>query len=248
MVYLRSIVFYLGMTVITLIHNLFIPFLFVLPLNHFQRYGYLVLWSRLVMAWLRLCCGLSYRVIGGEHIPAGPAIILAKHQSAWETIALQQIFPPQTWVLKRELFYIPFFGWALRATKPVAINRGSTKEALRQVLEQGKQRLDEGLWMVIFPEGTRTLPGARGRYAIGGALLAERSGYPVVPVAHNAGEFWKASGFLKYPGVITVAIGPAIDSRQLKAAEINRQSEEWIESTMIQITTLNSTSGNSPAS
>lgn len=248
MVYLRSILFYLGMTVITLIHNLFIPFLFLLPLNHFQRYAYLVRWSRIIMAWLKISCGLTYRVIGKENIPQGPAIILAKHQSAWETIALQQVFPPQTWVLKRELLHIPFFGWSLRATKPVAINRGSTKEALRQVLEQGKQRLDEGLWMVIFPEGTRTLPGMRGRYAIGGAMLAERSGYPVVPVAHNAGEFWKAKGFLKYPGEITVVIGPVIDSTQYKAGEINRQVEEWIENTMSQITTLNADSGNSPSS
>ncbi|HEY0722324.1 MAG TPA: lysophospholipid acyltransferase family protein [Gammaproteobacteria bacterium] len=238
MVYLRSVLFYLGMTVITLLHNALIPFTYLVPISHHQRYAYLVLWSRVVMVWLRLCCGLTYRVIGTENIPAGPAIILAKHQSAWETIALQQIFPPQTWVLKRELFYIPFFGWALRATKPVAINRGSTKEALRQVLQQGKQRLDEGLWMVIFPEGTRTLPGTRGRYAVGGALLAERSRYPVVPVAHNAGEFWKASGFLKYPGEITVVIGPVIDSTQFKAGEINHQVEQWIEATMDRITTL----------
>jgi len=238
MVYLRSILFYLGMVVITLLHNLFIPFLFLLPLSHFQRYAYLVQWSRIIMAWLRLSCGLTYRVIGRENIPQGPAIILAKHQSAWETIALQQVFPPQTWVLKRELLNIPFFGWSLRATKPVAIDRGSTKEALRQVLEQGRQRLQEGLWMVIFPEGTRTLPGARGRYAIGGAMLAERSGYPVVPVAHNAGEFWKAKGFLKYPGEITVVIGTVIDSTQFKAGEINRQVEEWIETTMSNITTL----------
>lgn len=248
MVYLRSILFYLGMTVITLIHNLFIPFLFVLPLNHFQRYAYLVQWSRIIIGWLKISCGLTYRVIGRENIPKGPAIILAKHQSAWETIALQQLFPPQTWVLKRELLHIPFFGWSLRATKPVAINRGSTKEALRQVLEQGKQRLDEGLWLVIFPEGTRTLPGQRRRYAIGGAMLAERSGYPVVPVAHNAGEFWKARGFLKYPGEITVVVGPVIDSTQHKAGEINRLTEEWIESAMAQITTLQPDAGNSARS
>jgi len=244
MVYLRSVLFYLGMMVITLVHNLFIPFLYLLPLNHFQRYAYLVQWSRLVMIWLRVSCGLSYRVIGKENIPDGPAIILAKHQSAWETIALQQVFPPQTWVLKRELLNIPVFGWSLRTTKPVAINRGSAKEALRQVLEQGTARLKEGLWLVIFPEGTRTLPGVRGRYAIGGAMLAERSGYPVVPVAHNAGEFWKANGFLKYPGVITVVIGPVIDPTNHKASDINRQVEEWIENTMTQITTLKVNAGN----
>lgn len=244
MVYLRSVLFYLGMLVITLVHNAVIPFLYLLPLSHFQRYAYLVQWSRLVMIWLKISCGLSYRVIGKENIPKGPAIILAKHQSAWETISLQQIFPPQTWVLKRELLNIPVFGWALRTTKPVAINRGSTKEALKQVLEQGKQRLNEGLWMVIFPEGTRTLPGVRGRYAIGGSMLAERSGYPVVPVAHNAGEFWKAKGFLKYPGEITVVIGPVIETANRKAGEINRQVEEWIENTMTQITTLKPDSGN----
>lgn len=248
MVYIRSVVFYFGMAVITLLHNLVIPFLYLFPLSHTTRYAYLVQWSRIICGWLKLSCGLGYRVIGREHIPAGPAIILAKHQSAWETIALQQVFPPQTWVLKRELLNIPFFGWSLRATKPVAINRGSTKEALRQVLEQGRQRLDEGLWLVIFPEGTRTLPGQRGRYAIGGAMLAERSGYPVVPVAHNAGEFWKANGFLKYPGEITVVVGPVIDSRQFKAGEINRQAEQWIEATMAQITTVKDDPANSAAS
>jgi 1-acyl-sn-glycerol-3-phosphate acyltransferase len=248
MVYLRSVIFYLGMVVITILHNIPIPFLYLIPLAHTTRYAYLVQWSRLIIAWLRISCGLSYRVIGRENIPPGPAIILAKHQSAWETIALQQIFPPQTWVLKRELLNIPIFGWSLRATKPVAINRGSTKEALRQVLEEGKQRLDEGLWMVIFPEGTRTLPGKRGRYAIGGAMLAERSGYPVVPVAHNAGEFWKAKGFLKYPGVITVVIGPVIDSTQFKAGQINQQVESWIEQTMDSITSLNDETGNSSTS
>lgn len=237
MVYLRSLLFYLGMLVITVAHNIVIPFLYLVPLSHMTRYAYLVQWSRLICLWLKVSCGLTYRVIGRENIPPGPAIILAKHQSAWETIALQQVFPPQTWVLKKELLHIPVFGWALRATKPVAINRGSTKAALRQVLEQGKQRLDEGLWMVIFPEGTRTLPGQRGRYAIGGAMLAERSGYPVVPVAHNAGEFWKASGFLKYPGEITVVIGPTIDSNQFKAGEINQKVESWIEQTMDTITT-----------
>lgn len=238
MVYLRSVLFYLGMLIVTPIHNVFIPFLYLFPLTHFQRYAYLVQWSRFVMIWLKVSCGLSYRVIGKENIPKGPAVILAKHQSAWETIALQQVFPPQTWVLKRELLNIPVFGWALRTTRPVAINRGSTKEALRQVLEQGQQRLKEGLWMVVFPEGTRTLPGVRGRYAIGGAMLAERSGCPIVPVAHNAGEFWKAKGFLKYPGVITVVIGPVIETTGRKASDINRQVEEWIETTMTQITTL----------
>lgn len=248
MVYLRSAIFYLGMAVITILHNSLIPFLYLFPLKHKTRYSYLVKWSWLICHWLRISCGLSYRVIGRENIPVGPAVILAKHQSAWETIAFQQIFPPQTWVLKRELLMIPVFGWALRTTKPVAINRTSTKEALRQVLSEGKSRLDEGLWMVIFPEGTRTLPGQHGRYAIGGAMLAERSGYPVVPVAHNAGEFWKASGFLKYPGVITVVIGKVIDSHQFKAGEINRQAEEWIEQTMSDITTIPPNESNLSAS
>lgn len=177
-----------------------------------------------------MTCNLRYEVIGKENIPQTNSIILAKHQSAWETIAMQLIFPTQTWVLKRELLFLPFFGWGLAMTEPVAINRASGKKALRQVIKQGTDRLKRGLWLVIFPEGTRTAFGSKGKYAIGGALLAEKSGFPVVPVAHNAGKYWPKDSFIKYPGTITLSIAPMIDSSQLKAKAINQLAEDWIES------------------
>lgn len=155
--------------------------------------------------------------------------MLCKHQSAWETIALQKIFPPQVWVIKRELLWLPFFGWGLAMTSTVAIKRSEGREAIKQLLRQGKERLALGFCVVIFPEGTRIPFGQRGRYKIGGALLAVSSGAPVVPVAHNAGRLWGRNSFLKYPGVITMSIGPAIDPSGLKAEEINRQVEKWIE-------------------
>lgn len=141
----------------------------------------------------------------------------------------------QTWVLKRELMWIPLFGWALTLMKPIAINRGAGRKAVEQVVEQGRERLHEGIWVVIFPEGTRTAPGQRRRYGLGGAVLAEASGYPVVPVAHNAGHFWPRRKAIKQPGTVRVVIGPAIDPRGLTAAEINRRAEAWIESTVARL-------------
>lgn len=196
------------------------------------RYRLISRWARWQMFSLKHICGLDYRVDGLERLPAGAAVILAKHQSAWETIAFQQIFPPQTWVLKRELMWIPLFGWALALLRPIAIDRSAGRVAIEQVIEQGRERLQSGIWVVVFPEGTRMAPGTRRRYGIGGAALAAESGYPVVPVAHNAGSFWPRRGFLKRPGTIRVVIGPVIDSHGRNAEEIRRQAEEWIENTM----------------
>jgi len=192
-------------------------------------------WARMQMFLLKHLCRLDYRVEGREHLPAGAAIILAKHQSAWETIAFQQIFPPQTWVLKRELMWIPLFGWALALTRPIAIDRGAGRKAVEQVIVQGRNRLQSGIWVVVFPEGTRVAPRTRKRYAMGGAVLAAETGFPVVPVAHNAGSFWLRRGFLKKPGTVRVVIGPTIDPRGKKAEEVIKQAEEWIESKMMEI-------------
>jgi 1-acyl-sn-glycerol-3-phosphate acyltransferase len=236
MLQLRAIVFYLGITLATLVTVIFSPLAMILPYR--WRYFYLTRWGRFAIWWLRHTCKLDFRVEGRENIPEGTAIILAKHQSAWETIAMQQIFPPQTWVLKRELFWIPFFGWGLAMMRPVGIDRSAGKKALKQVIRQGTERLSNGLWMVIFPEGTRTAPGEQHRYAIGGAMLAEKSGFPVVPVCHNAGEFWPKKGFIKKPGTITLVIGQPVDPHNKRANEINAEVEEWIESTYRRITTL----------
>jgi 1-acyl-sn-glycerol-3-phosphate acyltransferase len=206
---------------------------FPFPFN--TRYQFITQWARFNLWWLDKTCRLSYQVSGEENIPTTNAIILCKHQSAWETLALQRIFPPQIWLLKRELLWIPFFGWGLAMLEPIAIDRKSGKKAMRQLLEQGVARLQAGRWVVIFPEGTRIAPGKKGRYAPGGALLAESSGYPVVPVAHNAGEFWPRRGFLKQPGIIQVIIGPVIVSKGKSAAEINAAVETWIEEKMQEI-------------
>ncbi len=192
-------------------------------------------WARMQMFLLKHLCRLDYRVEGREHLPKGAAIILSKHQSAWETIAFQQIFPPQTWVLKRELMWIPLFGWALALTRPIAIDRGAGRKAVEQVIVQGRDRLQSGVWVVVFPEGTRVAPRTRKRYAMGGAVLAAETGYPVVPVAHNAGSFWLRRGFLKKPGTVRVVVGPTIDPRGKKAEEVIKQAEEWIESKMVEI-------------
>ena len=236
MLILRAILFYLGMSLVTTVVVALSPLSF--PFSQRLRARYFSLWAHFVLWWLKLTCNLSFRVEGRENIPDGTALILAKHQSAWETIAMQTIFPPQTWVLKRNLLLIPIFGWGLAMTRPVAIDRTAGKKALKQVINQGIDRLQRGLWVVIFPEGTRTAPGQQKRYAIGGAMLAQKSGYPVVPVCHNAGEFWPKQGFVKKPGEITLVIGEPFDPTDMKAGDINTQVEEWIESTYQRITTL----------
>ncbi|MEW6313022.1 MAG: lysophospholipid acyltransferase family protein [Pseudomonadota bacterium] len=210
--------------------------LLTFPLPAMARYRVISFWSRIVVFLARVVCGIRYRVVGAEHIPRTPCIVLAKHQSAWETLAFQTIFPPQVWVLKRELLRIPFFGWGLAMMSPIAINRSAGREALRQLLEQGRDRLAQGFWVVIFPEGTRKAPGERGKYQIGGAWLAAHAGATVLPVAHNAGELWKRHAFIKYPGTITVSIGAPIDGAGMKAEEVNARAENWIEEEMRRIT------------
>lgn len=199
------------------------------PLPPLSRYRIISGWANLMLFLLRVICGVRYRVLGAEHIPKIPSIVLSKHQSAWETLAFQQIFPPQVWVLKKELLRIPFFGWGLAMTSPIAIDRGSGKAALKQIVKQGKDRLQQGFWIVIFPEGTRIAPGEKGKYGIGGAWLATHADAPVVPVAHNAGEFWSKDAFVKLPGTITVSIGAPIDSAGMEPGELNTRVEAWIE-------------------
>ncbi|MFO7592542.1 MAG: lysophospholipid acyltransferase family protein [Pseudomonadota bacterium] len=236
MAYLRAIFFYLGIYSFLFFIVVTSPLLIFLPYR--WRYYHLTRWGRFSIWWLKVTCNLTYKVEGLENIPDSPTIVLAKHQSAWETIALQEILPRQTWVLKRELLWLPIFGWGLALMYPVAIDRKAGKKALKQVIEQGTRRLKMGLWLIIFPEGTRTAPGERKRYAIGGAMLAQKSGFPVLPVCHNAGEFWPKNNLLKKPGTISLVIGEPISPSNMRANEINEQVEEWIEKTYQRITTL----------
>ncbi|MCG7912667.1 MAG: 1-acyl-sn-glycerol-3-phosphate acyltransferase [Candidatus Thiodiazotropha weberae] len=190
-------------------------------------------WSRLNLWALKFFCGLTYRVTGMENLPENNCIIFAKHQSAWETIALISVIPgSKSWVLKRELLFVPFFGWIMVYFRPIAIDRKSGRKAVEQIIEQGIERLKSGNHVFVFPEGTRVAPGTRKRYGIGGAILAEKSGYPVLPVAHNAGVFWRRRDLRKYPGVIDVVIGPLIETAGKSSTEINKEAEEWIESTV----------------
>jgi len=231
--YIRSLLFIAGQVTSTLV---FAPLsLLTFPLPYGMRYRFITQWTRFNLWWLKVTCGIDCVVSGREHIPNSNAIILCKHQSAWETLALTCIFPPQVWVIKRELLWIPFFGWGLAMLEPIAIDRKSGRKAVRQLVEQGRQRLAQGRWVVVFPEGTRVAPGHKKRYGIGGGVLAEQSGYPVVPVAHNAGEYWPRRGFLKYPGTIQVVIGPPIDTRGRSPEQIIAAAEAWIETTVGQI-------------
>ncbi len=230
LIFLRSLFFLLGQWVFTLVFT--VVALLTFPFKPITRYRIISLWARTMLIWLRLVCGIRYQVIGAENIPDEPCIILSKHQSAWETLAFQNIFPPQVWVLKRELLRIPFFGWGLAMTSPIAINRSAGREALKQMVAQGKDRLAKGFCVVIFPEGTRMPPGVKGKYHIGGAWLAAHTQSTVIPVAHNAGLFWPKNGFMKKPGTITVNIGKPIASKDLKPDALNQQVEDWIESTM----------------
>ncbi len=223
----RSLIFLLLQILITPIFSMVALLSF--PLSPLTRYRIISQWAILMLPILRLVCGIRHEVRGIENLPTQPCVVLCKHQSAWETLALQKIFPPQVWVLKRELLWIPFFGWTLALTSPIAIRRSDGRGALKQLLKQGKDRLAQGFCVVIFPEGTRVPFGQRGKYKLGGAMLAASSGVPVVPVAHNAGRLWGKNAFSKYPGLITMSIGAPIETKGLKAEEINARVEAWIE-------------------
>jgi 1-acyl-sn-glycerol-3-phosphate acyltransferase len=224
---LRSVLFYIGLGAATLV---FVPVCLairVIPLP--ARFRIVSRWSAFNLWWLRVTCGLSHVVEGRENIPDEASVILCKHQSAWETLALQLVFPPQVWVLKRELLRIPIYGWGLATMEPIAIDRAAGMKSLKFIAAEGKRWLERGVWVVIFPEGTRVPPGERRRYQPGGGLLAAESGRKIVPVAHNSGLFWPRNSLVKRPGCITMRIGPPIDGLGRSADEITRLAEDWIE-------------------
>ncbi len=230
---LRTALFMLLVSLWTIPFGILVTLAVVCPLP--VRYRIIAIWRAGFMTFCRTLIGIHYRVIGRENIPAEPAIVLSKHQSAWETVGLQEIFPPLVFVMKRELLRVPFFGWGLAALKMISIDRADAKDALKQVFEQGRERLAAGYWVVIFPEGTRVEPGLTSRYKPGGAHLAVRSGHKIVPVAHDAGEFWRTSSFAIRPGLITVSIGPPIDPVGKTALKINSLASAWIEAEMRRI-------------
>jgi len=224
---LRSGLFALALALVTPPYALLA--LATFPLPPMARYRIISGWSRCILFLSRIILGIDWKVEGEEHLPSRPSVILSKHQSAWETLAFQQIFPPQVHVLKRELLWIPFFGWGLALMSPIAIDRSRGVAALRSIARRGHQRLEQGFWVVVFPEGTRVAPGERRQYQLGGAWLAAASGAPIVPVAHNAGLLWPRNAFLKRPGTVTVRIGPPIDTLDRDPKAINAMAETWIE-------------------
>ena len=233
MILFRSFIFQIGMWVFT------IPFtmlaILTFPFSAITRYKFISLWAKAILFWLKISCNISFKVNGLENIPNEAFMILSKHQSAWETLAFQKVFPPQVWVLKKELLWIPFFGWGLAMTSPIAINRKAGKSALEQMLKQGIDRINRGFCIVVFPEGTRIKPKEVGRYHIGGAWLATKAKINIVPVAHNAGYFWPKNSFIKKPGEITISIGSAINTKGITPEKANKLAKDWIESEMLKI-------------
>ena len=236
LIWLRSLAFWIVFPVsLVLFATLLI---LTIPFSLQTRWALIQYWVNFILWWLRVTCKLSHEVQGAEHITPEAGIVFSKHQSTWETIALQQIFPLQVWVAKRELMWIPFFGWGLALMKCIHIKRGTGKAAIKQLVTQGKARMEEDIWVVIFPEGTRIAAGKKGRYRIGGAVLAEQTGRSIVPVAHNAGEYWPRRSFIKRPGVIQVRIGAPISPAGKTAQQLLDEASDWIEGQMAEITTL----------
>jgi len=231
----RSLLFYAGLAPLTVVFS-FIGII-ILPLPRTWRYTIITSWSALTIGWLKISCGLDWQLSGQEHIPKTPGVILCKHQSAWETIALQLIFPRQCQVLKRELLLVPFFGWGLASLNPIAIDRRAGPKALKRVLKLGEERLQDGWYVLLFPEGTRISPGKRGRYTQTGAALALKADTYVIPVAHNAGVFWARNALTKRSGTIQVTVGPPIDTRGKTAKVITREVEDWIEASCADLAT-----------
>ena len=200
------------------------------PFSNGHPYWIVPIWARTQLRALKVLCGLDYVVEGQENIPPGNHIAMWKHSSAFEAVAQALVIPRQAWVLKRELMWVPLLGWAVHCMRPIAINRKAGHSAVSLVVSQGKQRLADGLWISMFPEGTRTAPGQTRRYGISGALLASQTGKWIVPVAHDAGDYWPRRAFLKKPGTIRVVVGPAITNTLGRDPEaINVEVQAWIE-------------------
>ncbi|MCW4149813.1 1-acyl-sn-glycerol-3-phosphate acyltransferase [Halomonas sp. 18H] len=230
----RSTIFYIGYFAAMLVCGvLFLPPSPFLPLA--SRYRLLNLYNHFIIAWFRLVCGVRYEIRGRENLPEGACVLLSNHQCEWETVYLQLLKPPVCTVLKKELLNFPIFGWGLRLLHPIALDRSRPSRAMKQVLTQGKQRLEEGLSVLIFPEGTRVEPGQQRRYNKSGAVIACRAGVPVVPVAHNAGERWPGRHWVKQPGRLTLVVGEPIETAGRSAEEVLAETEAWIEARLSEI-------------
>ncbi len=225
---LRSVLFYTGYGLSVCLHSIFM--LLVAPfVDYPRRYSLLVAWNRFAVRWARFACGIRYEVSGLENLPSGGCVVVANHQSSWETIFLATLFPQVCILLKRELLSIPFFGWALRLLRPIAIDRDNPRAALKQLVEQGAARLGQGNSVLVFPQGTRVERGQAIRFTRGAAQLAIRAGADILCVAHDAGKCWPGRRLIKFPGTINVAISAPLPSEGAEAAALTREAQAWIE-------------------
>ncbi|CAB9539002.1 Acyl-CoA:1-acyl-sn-glycerol-3-phosphate acyltransferase (EC [Bathymodiolus brooksi thiotrophic gill symbiont] len=227
MLLIRSLVFFLGMCIFSFIVFLFAMLTALFPSN--IRYKIISQWAIFNIWWLRITCNITTKVIGKENIPISACVIISNHQSTWESFAFQTIFTQQSWVLKRELLWIPVFGWGLALLKPIIINRGDKLKALKKVIKQGVARIQENIFVVIFPEGTRQPYGQLGNYQRGGIAIAQKAGCDICPIYHNAGKLWPKGSFIKYPGTITVVIGKPIGITGKSATILTQEVKEWTE-------------------
>jgi 1-acyl-sn-glycerol-3-phosphate acyltransferase len=223
----RSLLFYVGYVPVTIVMStLFITLFSILPAR--GRYQFSAAWCKVILVWLRISCGVDYELRGKEHLRDGAMVVLANHQSSWETLFFYQLIYPIAPILKQELMRIPFWGWALRLLKPIAIDRSKPRNASRSLMEQGVQRLGEGFSVIIFPEGTRSPVGTVKPFTRSGAKLAIAAGVPVIPVALDAGKCWPPRQIVKYPGTIQIEIGPPIDSTGHNSNSLTAAAEDWI--------------------
>jgi len=241
---LRSLLFALFQFIVTPIYAILVLLAFWLP--RVPRFKFITGWCWINLAAARLICGIRHRVLGSENIPPrdAPHIVMSKHSSTWETLALNFLFPPLAFVAKKELLSIPFFGWAFTLASPITIDRKAGKDAMQQIAEQGRERLEQGFWIVVYPEGTRIRAGTRARYKSGGARLAIALGVPIVPVAHNAGYLWPKGVLGKRSGTVTVSIGPPIHAEGKDMQRLTNEVETWIED---EVARLGNPLGETPA-
>ena len=225
MLFLRSLLYFIGSIISVILISL--CGIFLIFSNYEVRYRILSKWAVFCIWWLKVTLNISFKVIGTENIDKPPFVIVSNHQSTWETLGFQTILPPHTWVLKKELLWIPIFGWAISLLKPIIIDRGDKLKAIKKVITQGKDRLNKGISVVIFPEGTRQPVTKLGDYQNGAVAIAKGSGFDILPIYHDAGKLWPKGSFIKKPGVITVSIGKPMSSSNGSTAEITDNIRNW---------------------
>lgn len=232
LLYLRAALYYAGFYSVTIVYSSLC--LLIAPALSFRsRFKLVTGINFFYIFWLRVCCGVRVDIQGAERLPKGGAyVVVSNHQSEWETLFFQTLVRPQSVVLKQELLKIPFFGWALGLLKPIALDRSKRRGALKQLLQQGKERLDEEIPVLIFPQGTRVPVGETGQFNKGGAMLAVSAGVPIIPIVHDAGIAWPGKSFVKYPGTVTVKVGPVVDTAERSVDEVHNDSVGWLLSEM----------------